>query len=89
MSYRSDSLAGTALMTLFVLAFIAVAVVGLVMHVRFVNKCERNGGHIVEYNCITTVNCHTHSTGHGNSYTSCYPSRTCDERCDGANAEAK
>lgn len=49
-------------------------------------ECEAKGGHVEEFDCITTVHCTTHSAGKS-SYTTCTPIRSCRWRCAGLPAE--
>lgn len=85
----SDTIIGL-LIVVCIVALGVLGIVGVVQHYRWVEKCERNGGHIEQYDCRhwTTTDC---TYWHDNmcwSYTT-HEHTSCKERCAGASAEER
>lgn len=73
---------------LFLIALCVAIVCGVLRHQHWVEHCENNGGHIAEVNCTTSTRCTSTMWSKYQTTTECHPVTSCDEVCEGANAEA-
>ncbi len=70
-------------------ALLASVLLSLASCDRFRQRCERNGGHVVEFNCHDETEVMLLPCGDGNMVCPMTTTHTeCDRRCDGARPEA-